>query len=83
MPKITDCLKAEREAADNVIRLARNNNFLRAYNRSAWLFQRVVTEYRVKRQFTDTPTPGCRSLFINITAHYKQLPTPQPKSPKQ
>ena len=51
MPKITDCLKAEREAAGNVIRLVRNNNFLRAYNRSAWLFQRVVTEYRVKRQF--------------------------------
>ena len=51
MPKITDCLKAEREAAANVIRLVRNNNFLRAYNRSAWLFQRVVTEYRVKRQF--------------------------------
>lgn len=35
MPKITDCLKAEREAAGNVIRLVRNNNFLRAYNRSA------------------------------------------------
>ena len=51
MPKITDCLKAEREAAGNVIRLVRNNNFLRAYNRSAWLFRRVVTEYRVKRQF--------------------------------
>ncbi len=47
MPKITDCLKAEREAAGNVIRLVRNNNFLRAYNRSAWLFQRVVTEYPV------------------------------------
>ena len=30
---------------------------------------------------TDTPTLGCRSLFINTTAHYKQLPTPQPKSP--
>jgi len=27
MPKITDCLKAEREAAGNVIRLVRNNNF--------------------------------------------------------
>lgn len=51
MPKITDCLKAEKESADNVIRLVRNNNFLRAYNRSAWLFQRVITEYRVKRQF--------------------------------
>ena len=25
---------------------------------------------------TDTPVWGCRSLFINKTAHYKQLPTP-------
>ena len=38
MPKISDCLKAERESPDHVIRLVRNNNFLRAYNRSAWLF---------------------------------------------
>ena len=30
---------------------------------------------------TDTPVWGCRSLFINNTANYKQLPTPQPKSP--
>ena len=30
---------------------------------------------------TDTPTLECRSLFINNTANYKQLPTPQPKSP--
>lgn len=51
MPKISDCLKAERESPDHVIRLVRNNNFLRAYNRSAWLFQRCITEYRVKRQF--------------------------------
>lgn len=42
MPKISDSLKAERESPDHVIRLVRNNNFLRAYNRSAWLFQRCI-----------------------------------------
>ena len=31
---------------------------------------------------TDTPTLGCRSLFFNTTARYKQFPTPQPKFPK-
>lgn len=30
---------------------------------------------------TDTLALGCRSLFINTTARYIQLPTPQPKIP--
>ena len=30
---------------------------------------------------TDTLALGCRSLFINTTARYIQLLTPQPKSP--
>ena len=31
---------------------------------------------------TDTPQPGCRSLFVNTTVSYEQPPTPQLKSPK-
>ena len=30
LPKISDSLKVERESPDHVIRLVRNNNFLRA-----------------------------------------------------
>ena len=30
LSKISDCLKVERESPDHVIRLVRNNNFLRA-----------------------------------------------------
>ncbi len=51
MPTYIDIIKFEENAPANTIRLVKSGEFYRAYNRSAWLFQCCITEYRVMRKY--------------------------------
>ena len=51
MPSYSECIKLDGERPDNTIRLIRQSGFLRAYERSAWLFTLCISEYKVRRKF--------------------------------
>ena len=51
MPTYQDCILYTNEAPKNVIRLVECGRFLHAYNRSAWLFCKLVKEFKVIRRY--------------------------------
>lgn len=51
MPTFAESIKLEAEKPANAIRLVLSGTFLRAYNRSAWLFQCCITEYHVMKKY--------------------------------
>ena len=44
-------LELESEKPEGVIRLVDSNGFYRAYNKSAFLFHRVIAQHKVTRKF--------------------------------
>lgn len=51
MPTVLSSIQFQDEAPKNVIRLIKSGEFYRAYNRSAWLFNVFINEYKVTRKF--------------------------------
>lgn len=51
MPSISEVIKFEKATPAGIIRLIKSGDFLRAYNRSAWLFLQFITQYKVTRKF--------------------------------
>ena len=51
MASYEQVVKLENEKPDGVIRLVESNGFYRAYNKSAFLFHRVIAQHKVTRKF--------------------------------
>lgn len=75
MASIQEMIKFEREASPATIRLVKCGEFYRAYNHSAWLFNKCVIEYKVIRKYIKVLAEDIfyigfpeKSLFNNIGA---------------
>lgn len=51
MASYEQVVKLENEKPDGVIRLVESSGFYRAYNKSAFLFHRVIAQHKVTRKF--------------------------------
>ena len=51
MASYEQVLKLENEKPDGVIRLVESSGFYRAYNKSAFLFHKVIAQHKVTRKF--------------------------------
>ena len=51
MASYEQVVKLENEKPDGVIRLVESNGFYRAYNKSAFLFHKVIAQHKVTRKF--------------------------------
>ena len=51
MPTIQESVVFTSTVPYNVIRMVKRGEFYRAHNRSAWLFQSCIVEYKVLRNY--------------------------------
>lgn len=51
MSKFKDLVEYENAKPDRSIRLVRSGTFYRAYNRSAWIFSSLISQYTVLREY--------------------------------
>ena len=81
MPTYEQVINHEEKALPNTIRLVTSGQFYRAYNRSAWLFNTCLVNYKVIRKYIKTIQKDIRyvgfpiSSIRNIVGERTMVPT--------
>lgn len=68
MPTYTEVIEHENNALPNIIRLVTSEQFYRAYNRSAWLFNTCIVSYKVIRKYVKAIQNDIRYIGFPISS---------------